>query len=169
MSLYIFDQGNTLIKTPRSRFGMKRSPTRCEEQVLLPGVYEKLAALRAQGHKIAIATNQDPVAWGVITYAEAEKLVANCAEKIGGVDAWTISPYNPMARLNLLRGQKPTPYARDHPSHKPHPGMLFELMHKLGYKAEDTIVVGDKMADQRAAAAAGVRFIPAKEFFAQTK
>jgi D-glycero-D-manno-heptose 1,7-bisphosphate phosphatase len=169
MSLYIFDQGNTLINTPRSRFGMRRSPTRCEEQVLLPGVYEKIAALRAQGHKIAIATNQDAVAWGTITYAEAEKLVENCAEKLGGVDAWSISPYNPMARLTLLSGHKPTPYARDHPSHKPHPGMIFELMRKLGYKAEDTIVVGDKKADERAARSAGVRFISAKDFFAQKK
>lgn len=165
MSLYIFDQGNTLIRAPRSRFGLQRQPTRCEEQVLLPGVFEKLAELRAAGHAIAIASNQDAVAWGRITLEQAQELVENCVEKIGGADAWALSPYNSMARLQILLGHKPNRFAKDDRLHKPHPGMLLDLMKSLGYPPTDTIMVGDKRADQKAAEAAGVRFVPAKEFF----
>lgn len=60
--------------------------------MLRKGVFEKLAELRANGHRIAIATNQIAVAHGVITLVEAETLVQNCIEKIGGADAWRLSP-----------------------------------------------------------------------------
>lgn len=54
MSLYIFDKDGTLLSNVRSRLILHR-----------PGVFEKLAELRAAGHKIAIATNQSAVAGGI--------------------------------------------------------------------------------------------------------
>src|SRR5437016_2397987 len=106
MSLYIFDAGKTLIRVPRSRVGKKREPRRKEEQVLKPGVFEKIAKLRAGGHAIALATNQDAVAWGTISLKEAQGLVQNVADKIGGVDAWMLNPFHPMAKLSVLRGRR---------------------------------------------------------------
>ena len=163
MSLYIFDKDKTLLQAVRSRWIFKRSPLNPEEQVLKKGVYEKLAKLRADGHQIAIATNQIAVAQGIITLEEAIVLVENCVEKIGGVATWRMSPYDPKAKLRPDR--KSNPYARDDPSHKPHPGMILEIMEELGYLARDTIMVGDTRADKKCAKAAGVRFIDEKKFF----
>jgi len=163
MSLYIFDKDKTLLRSVRSRWIFKRSPLKPEEQILKKGVYEKLASLRTDGHKIAIATNQIAVAHGVITLEEAIALVENCVEKIGGVATWRISPYDPKAKVHL--GGKSNPFARDDPSHKPHPGMILEIMEELGYSAQDTIMVGDTRADKKSAKAAGVQFIDEKKFF----
>jgi hypothetical protein len=56
------------------------------DQILKPGVFEKLAELREQGHTLAIASNQKAVAKGWMTLAEAEELMTICAKKVGGVD-----------------------------------------------------------------------------------
>ena len=164
MSLYIFDKDKTLLRHVRSRMFFKRSPLKPREQILRKGVFEKIAELRAQGHQIAIATNQIAVAHGLITLAEAEDLVRNCADKIGGVAAWRLSPYDPKAKVWLSKKTK-NPYARDDISRKPHPGMLLEIMEELGYSPRDTFMVGDKKMDKKCAKAAGVRFIDAKKFF----
>ena len=163
MSLYIFDKDKTLLRAVRSRWIFKRSPLKPEEQVLKKGVYEKLAKLRADGHKIAIATNQIAVAHGIITLEEAIVLVENCVEKIGGASTWRISPYDPKAKMRPDR--KSNPYAKDDPSHKPHPGMIIEIMEELGYSPKDTIMVGDTKVDKKSAKAAGVKFINEKKFF----
>ena len=163
MSLYIFDKDGTLLRRVRSRFVFRRSAMKPAEQVLRKGVFEKLAELRAGGHKIAIATNQPAVAHGLITLDEAEELVKNCAAKVGGVDAWRLSPYHPKAKAR--RNGKVNLYARDDPTHKPHPGMILQIMEELGYSPKDTIMVGDKKVDKKCAKAAKVKFIDGKKFF----
>ncbi len=115
------------------------------------------------GHKIGLATNQNAVAHGIISLEEAEELVLNCIDKIDGASAWRLSPYDPKAKL--WPHKKPNPYARDDPSHKPHPGMILEIMEELGFSPKDTIMVGDNKVDRKAAKAAKVRFISAKKFF----
>jgi D-glycero-D-manno-heptose 1,7-bisphosphate phosphatase len=163
VSLYIFDKDKTLLRHIRSRFFFRRSPLKPEEQILKKGVFEKLAELRAAGHQIAIATNQPVVAYGILSLEEAEELVKNCADKIGGVSAWRLSPYEPRAKVSL-RG-KPNPYARDDETRKPHPGMILQIMDELGASPKETFMVGDKKMDKKSAKAAGVRFIDEKKFF----
>lgn len=163
MSLYIFDKDGTLVDKVQELPKIARTAVRPEEQVLLPGVFEKLAALRDAGHTIAIATNQGMVARGLISLEDANQLVENCAEKVGGVAAWRLSPYDPHAPKKL-KGQA-NPYARDDVTRKPNPGMIIDLMNALGAPASDTIMVGDSKKDRQAAEAAGVLFIPAKKFF----
>ncbi len=163
MSLYIFDKDKTLLKYIRKFLFFKRFPMKPKEQILRKGVFEKLAELRADGHKIAIATNQPIVAHGLITLEEAKQLVRDCAEKVGGVDSWRFSPYDPKAKIWLH--DKSNPYARDDVSRKPHPGMLLEIMQELDFSPQETIMVGDKKADKKSAKAAGVRFIDEKKFF----
>jgi D-glycero-D-manno-heptose 1,7-bisphosphate phosphatase len=130
---------------------------------LRKGVFEKIAKLRAAGHQIAIATNQSAVAHGFITLEEAKKLAKNCADKIGGVSAWRLSPYDPRAKKKLHG--KPNLYARDDETRKPHPGMLLQIMEELGVSPKETFMVGDKKIDKKSAKAAGVRFIDEKKFF----
>jgi HAD superfamily hydrolase (TIGR01662 family) len=163
MSLYIFDKDGTLLRKVPSRFLLRRSPMKPEEQMLREGVFEKIAELRAAGHKIAIATNQPYVAYGVLTLEEAEELVKNCAAKIGGTETWRLSPYHPKARSR--RNGIPNIYAREDPSHKPNPGMILQIMEELGYSPKDTIMVGDRKVDKKCAKAARVKFMDGRKFF----
>lgn len=163
MTLYIFDKDGTLVRFER-RFLRAPTPTlKVEDQVLLPGVFEKLAQLRAEGHHIAIASNQPMVAAGQISLAEAQQLMENCAAKVGGVSAFRFSPFSPHAQ-KVLHG-RPNPYARDDESRKPRPGMILELMAELQHTPADTVMVGNAKTDRQTAKAAGVRFQTAKKFF----
>ncbi len=156
--LYIFDKDGTLVGGGPGN----RPPNKPSEQHPLPGVVEKLAALRKSGHKIAIATNQGGVAWGYISLSTAYRLAHDAADKVGGVDAVAVCPYDERAH-----GPKARPrYARPSRRRKPAPGMLLDLMRRLGSRPEETVYVGDDDVDRQAAEAAGVRFIWARDFFA---
>src|SRR5438093_1178134 len=98
MSLYIFDKDGTLLRRGRNHWLTPAPPLKCEQQVLLPGVFEKIRALRAAGHRVAIASNQSAVARGTISRSQAEQLMENCADKLGGVDAWRMCPCDPHAK-----------------------------------------------------------------------
>ncbi len=162
MSLYIFDKDGTLVSFIRW-WVFPIAPIHPREQILLPGIFERLAALRAAGHRLAIASNQRDVALGITTFEQAQTLMKNCAAKVGGVDAWRFCPYHPKAP-EQLHGQ-PNPYCRDDDRRKPRPGMLLEIMQELGYPASDTFMVGDSHHDRLAAEAAGISFIRSKQFF----
>jgi len=154
--LYIFDKDNTLVGGPGNR--PANTP---DEQQPLSGVVAKIAELRAAGHQIAIASNQGGVAWGFISEAQAQELVKDAAEKIGGVDFWRCCCYDERATIkNPL-----SPYARKSYRRKPAPGMLREIMQAADVNSDDTIMIGDQESDQQAAEAAGVRFKWAAEFF----
>ncbi len=163
MSLFIFDKDGTLIRLKLNRLRIPRPVIRPEEQVLIPGVFEKLAVLRAQGHKIAIASNQRAIAQGLISMAQAEALMENLIKKIGGADAWRVCPFDAHARP-MLKG-KPNPYRVENDCKKPQPGMLIDLMAELGCQPGDTFMIGDSWRDRRAAERCGVAFIPARKFF----
>lgn len=156
MSLYIFDKDGTLIYPVASRPGNVVG-----EQIPKPGVIDKLAELRSAGHQIAIATNQGGVAWGLISRAQAYRLAHDAGEKVGGVDAIAVCCYDPKATGRYASKR----YAQDSARRKPHPGMLLDLMRRLGYARPETILVGDSETDEQAALAAGVQFIDAADFF----
>ena len=78
--------------------------------------------------------------------------------------------------LELYRnglGQDPIPGAiqmcpfkdKAHPDRKPNPGMLNKIMAVYGVSPEKTLMVGDMVSDQDAAANAGCDFEWADEFF----
>lgn len=163
MALFIFDKDGTLITGRRLHGGRIRNPVRPEEQEVLPGVREKLDHLRERGHAIAIASNSALVARGLLTLEEAEALMADCAEKVGGVTAWKVCGYDPKGKKEVDGGLNP--YAADAECHKPHPGMILELMDELGYGPADTWMVGNSKKDEQAARAARVNFVRAKDFF----
>jgi len=151
MSLYIFDKDGTIVG------GLGDRPANTiAEQKLLPGVAEKCAELRAQGHTLAIASNQGGVALGYLTKIDAEALVADVARMIGAA-SWTCCPHHPKGTQKW--------FAKDCPRRKPAPGMLLDLMRRLGFHASKTIYVGDMDSDREAAKAAGVKFVWAKDFF----
>lgn len=51
-SLYIFDKDGTLVKRLRRYGVVKYSLLKPEDQISIPGVFEKLAQLRAEGHQL---------------------------------------------------------------------------------------------------------------------
>jgi len=154
--LFIFDKDNTLISTPSGR--PANTPT---EQIPLPGVVAKLAALRTEGHSLAIATNQGGVAWGFISLSTAYRLAHDAAEKIGGMNAIAMCPYDAHATGARARAQ----YARPSNRRKPAPGMILDLARRLGYPLSEVKFIGDRESDRLAAQAAGVRFEWATDFF----
>lgn len=157
MTLYIFDKDNTLIypigNRPANVVG---------EQIPMPGVIDKLAELRAAGHKLAIATNQGGVAWGLMARSQAYHLAHDAGKKVGGVDAVAVCCYDPRAAGKRGADKR---YAKPNSHRKPGPGMLYDLMNRLGYEPSDTIFVGDSADDEQAAKSANVRFIHASDFF----
>ena len=160
MTLYIFDKDGTLIHALKGR------PATFEaEQHPKPGVVEKLAELRAGGHQIAIATNQGGVAWGIISRSQAYRLANHAGEIVGGVDAVAVCCYDPKAAGRHGADKR---YARASSRRKPAPGMLLDLMQRLGYATTETIFVGDSDSDEEAAILADVRFITAADFFGWT-
>jgi len=119
--LYIFDKDGTIVG------GLGDRPANTPaEQVPLPGVVEKLAKLRAAGHKLAIATNQGGVAWGFISRSQAYRLAHDAADKVGGVDAVAVCPHDPRAAVRNPGGR----YARPCRFRKPEPGLLLGLMRR---------------------------------------
>jgi HAD superfamily hydrolase (TIGR01662 family) len=160
MKLVIFDKDGTLFGVPDP--AANRPANRPEEQVLLPRRAAKIRALRKQGVKIAMASNQGGVAWGFITYSQAVCLMADAAAKIGGVDGYRFCPHD--ARAAGKPNARPQ-YAIPCGCRKPAPGMLNDLMTSLRVTPDETVFVGDRDEDRLAAQAAGVRFIEADEFF----
>lgn len=156
MTIYIFDKDGTLI----GGLGNRPANTPAEQQPL-PGVVAKLAALRAAGHKLAIASNQGGVAWGFISEAEARALVRDAAAKVGGVDHWRCCCFDERAAAK----NPDSPFARPSYRRKPRPGILRELMRAAGIGAADTIMIGDQESDKQAAEAAGCGFVWARDFF----
>lgn len=155
MALYIFDVDKTLVG-PLDGFAKV-----LDDQQPLPGVIEKLAELRAQGHALAAATQKGGCAWGIMTEAMANTLIKDALRKVGGVDAWRVCYNDPKA----ARIFPDSVLSRDHPWRKPNPGMLISLMDELEFSPDQTTFVGDMDTDRQAAQAAGVTFVWAKDFF----
>jgi phosphoglycolate phosphatase len=99
---------------------------------VFPGVPEALARLRAEGIKLAIATNKSSLV----------------AEK-------TLEYYLPNFPFELVAG--PERVSR----RKPDPAHLWEPLAKMGIAPQDAWFVGDDPVDEQCARAAGVRFLGA--------
>ena len=67
-NLYVFDKDGTLVHTRKD--GYVESP---EDQVLYEGVREKIDRLRAEGHALAIASNQGGCDWHEVKARSLER------------------------------------------------------------------------------------------------
>ena len=162
--LIIFDMDGTLV---RGIEGVE-IPNRVDQQEMIPGVVEKCAQLRAEGHTLCCASNQGGVSFGLSTLHEAAERVRWTAEQIGAIRS-ICSLYHAKGKVTV--GQlhmidvldvkiAATPFYR-----KPAPGMLLWLMLQREQIAPNTLFVGDRAEDQEAALNAGVSFQWAKDFF----
>ena len=152
--LCIFDADDTLRRTTVPGQPCPRGPGEWE---LLPGVGERLARVpwqRSGGPYFGLASNQDQIGAGLLSLGTARDLLRELARA-------AIGQAPPDAALQLC----PHALGVVCDCRKPGPGMLLRIMAFYGVPGRETIFVGDSEADRRAAAAAGVNYLEARELF----
>jgi D-glycero-D-manno-heptose 1,7-bisphosphate phosphatase len=151
--LAIFDADDTLRRTLVPGQPCPRAP---HEWELLPGVRRVLSTTSWQsGRRIAIASNQDQVGYGLLTVEMAERLLLDLVR-----EATAGRGRSPIIRFCAHRLEQSCR------CRKPEPGMLLDLMREAGEPPHATLFVGNAESDREAARRAGVRFAWAAEFFA---
>ncbi len=129
------------------------------DQRILRGRAERLSELRRAGHRIAAATNQAGVAFGLISEARAERTLAETNRRLNGVLEWIrMCPHHPRALIPR--------YRMECACRKPGVGMLLEAARHFEIDPSHAVFVGDRKTDRQAAEAAGFDFREADAFFA---
>ena len=127
---------------------------RAEDFEFIPGVPEAIRLLNEAGIMVVVVTNQSGVARGYYTEEDVESLHRHIAGKLevsgAHVDVWLYCPHHPSGRGS---------YALPCDCRKPLPGMLHEAAARYDIDLENSIMIGDKLADIEAGTAAGCRTI----------
>jgi D-glycero-D-manno-heptose 1,7-bisphosphate phosphatase len=120
----------------------------------IPGVPEAIRLLNQAGLFVVVVTNQSGVARGYYTEDDVINLHRHisCELKMSGahVDAWLYCPHHPSGRGS---------YSLPCNCRKPLPGMLHEAARRYDIDLENSIIIGDKLADIGAGEAAGCRAV----------
>jgi histidinol-phosphate phosphatase family protein len=110
----------------------------------LPGVAEALDALRAEGVRLGVVTNQSAVGTGRISADQMHAVNAAVDEQLGPFDTWQVCPHPPQAGCDCR---------------KPAPGLVKSACAALDVPADRVVVIGDIASDLGAAEAAGAASI----------
>lgn len=135
MGLVIFDLDGTLCP-------QRPSSTSPFERRLCDGIEARCRELAEAGHRLAIASNQGGIARGF-----SVDVVTEHFDWVSG-----------MLGIAAYR------FAWEPERKKPGPVMLRELMEHFGVSVDESWMIGDSADDERAAIAAGVRFVHVAEF-----
>lgn len=152
MKLIIFDVDGTLVETASGETFRQGAA----DWKWLPGRLERLTELDQSGVKMALASNQGGVAFGLLDPQEIRAELGRTAQE-ARIPYVAMCFSHPKAKI--------AEYREDSPRRKPGPGMLIEIMASSGEGTGDTLMVGDRPEDEQAATAAGVSFMWAKDFF----
>ena len=130
-------------------------PSRPEEIVLYDGVGPELAALKAGGFRLVLATNQSGLAHGYFTAGDLtamhDHLQAQLAADGARLDAIYVCPHHPGGAIAEL--------ATECNCRKPKPGMLVQSARDLNLDLARSWMVGDILDDIEAGNRAGCRTI----------
>jgi len=114
----------------------------------IPGALDAIADLKHAGWLVAVCSNQSGVGRGLITRqaldAIHERLYLALSERHATLDGIAFCPHRPEEHCRCR---------------KPEPGMLLDMMARLGARPEETIAIGDSQRDLDAGHAAGCRCI----------
>lgn len=123
---------------------------------LLDGVAEPLGRLASAGFSLIVVTNQPIVARG--DALESDVIAINDAirrriEEAGGpnIEHFYFCPHHPSANIAVYRA--------DCDCRKPKPGLLLRAASELGIDLARSFMVGDRITDIMAGAAAGCRTV----------
>ncbi|WP_159455454.1 D-glycero-alpha-D-manno-heptose-1,7-bisphosphate 7-phosphatase [Pseudobacteriovorax antillogorgiicola] len=128
---------------------------RIEDVKLFPDVAEGLKALRAEGFRLLVVTNQSGVARG---YFEIDA-VHRCHDEIDRqlqahdvtIDSYFICPHHPKGNT--------APWNVTCSCRKPKPGLLEQANKEFGTVMDKSFIIGDKASDIECGRAAGIRGI----------
>lgn len=123
-----------------------------EQFEFIEGVFDACLTFQQLGYRLIVVTNQSGIARGYYTEAQFHRLTAWMCEQfaIHGVqiDGVYHCPHHP--------SQGVAPYVQRCTCRKPAPGLLLQAIAEHGIDPAQSIMVGDKADDMRAAASAGV-------------
>ncbi|PMG76255.1 D-glycero-beta-D-manno-heptose-1,7-bisphosphate 7-phosphatase [Shewanella sp. 10N.286.51.B7] len=118
----------------------------------IEGVFEACLAFKEMGYKIVVVTNQSGIARGMYSEDDFHHLTEwmdwNFADKGVDLDGIYYCPHHPVKGIG--------DYKQDCDCRKPKPGMLLDAAKFLKIDMANSIMVGDKADDIRAAKAAGI-------------
>jgi D-glycero-D-manno-heptose 1,7-bisphosphate phosphatase len=127
---------------------------RTDDFAFIPGAAQAIRRFNEAGFLVIVVTNQSGVARGFYTEEDVHLLhryIATQLEPFGArVDAWFYCPHHPDGRGS---------YALPCRCRKPLPGMLLEAARRFDIDLESSVMIGDKLVDVQAGAAAGCRSI----------
>jgi D-glycero-D-manno-heptose 1,7-bisphosphate phosphatase len=150
LRVVIFDGDDTLRRT---LVPGQPCPHSSAEWALLDGVRACVSSL-PHGLRLGVASNQDHVGYGLVSEAEAHRLLVEALAAAGArpVDARAVRlcPH----RLDVACGCR-----------KPAPGMLLDIIEYYGCSPCEALFVGDSQVDHDAAERAGMPFCWSHEFF----
>ena len=116
------------------------------------GAKAAVKLLNDAGFYVFVVTNQAGVAKGLYGEEAVGALHRWMADELAAegawIDDWRYCPYHPEGNVAAYRAQ--------HPWRKPNPGMLLDLLANWPVEREGSFLIGDKVSDIEAAAAAGV-------------
>jgi D-glycero-D-manno-heptose 1,7-bisphosphate phosphatase len=121
----------------------------------VPGSAEAIAALNRAGWPVVVVTNQAGVGRGYFSEAAVASVHRYIARELAAFDAvieaFYYCPHHPEAEID---GYRVACACR-----KPNPGMLHRAAEELGIDLERSWMIGDRISDLEAGAAAGTRTI----------
>jgi D-glycero-D-manno-heptose 1,7-bisphosphate phosphatase len=129
---------------------------RIDQVRVIPGATAAVRRLNDAGLPVVVVTNQAGVARGYFPESQVgvihECLSKVFADEVGArIDHYDYSPYHPTEGVGE--------YKKETDCRKPHPGMLLRSAAKLNLDLSRSWLVGDKVSDLQAGAAAGCRTI----------
>jgi D-glycero-D-manno-heptose 1,7-bisphosphate phosphatase len=125
-----------------------------EQFEFIEGVFEACLHLQRLGYMLIIITNQSGIARGYYTIDQFSKLTSWMCHKfaINGININGVyyCPHHPDTGI--------LPYVQKCQCRKPAPGMLLQAISEHNIDRKKSFMVGDKISDLQAAAAAGIGF-----------
>jgi len=138
--------------------------SRIDQVQMLPGAAEALARLNTAGVLVVVVTNQAGVARGYFPedrISEVHQHLNEVLAKFGAsVDAYYYCPHHPDGVGD---------YRQSCDCRKPKPGMLLTAAHDLDIDLTRSWMIGDKLSDIEAGAAAGCRTILVRTGYGETE
>lgn len=126
---------------------------RIDQFEFIPGIFELARFVTTELRwPIIVATNQSGIGRGYFDEEAFQALTRSMCERFRQEGALLTRvyhcPYHPQHGIGA--------YKADHPWRKPQPGMFLQAARDFGISLADSVLIGDRMSDIEAAAAAGI-------------
>lgn len=119
----------------------------------LPGIFDVVRAARHLGYAVVVVTNQSGIGRGYYSEADFAEVTAYMRERFAAEEASLDAVYHCAFHPEAVEERLRHP---DHPWRKPRPGMILAARDELGLDLPRSAMVGDRLSDVEAGAAAGV-------------